>query len=82
MNFTAELGDDSQVDLVCAGPINEAPLGADRRSGDERYPVVPQSRLVFDSQQRIFLRAAKNEASDDVDDVQAAPRELRNFGPH
>jgi hypothetical protein len=48
MNFAAQFGDDPQVELLRASPFDEAPLGTDRRTGNESHVVVPEVVLIFD----------------------------------
>ena len=71
VNCAPQLGDDSHVELAGACAFNETAFRPQRRTGDERYVVVPQVVLIVDREQRIFLRSPENHAGDDMNDFHA-----------
>ena len=51
--------------------LHQAAFGSNPRPTNERDLIPVKPMLVLDSQQRVFLRTADDQAGDDVDDPHA-----------
>jgi hypothetical protein len=69
MDAAAELGDNPQIESAVLSAFDERPLRTEPRSANQRHVVAVQPMLVFDRQQRVLLRAADDQARDEMHDA-------------
>jgi hypothetical protein len=71
--------DDDDAVAVALRALHQRAFGADRGAGDER-DVVPAVVLTLTGEQGVLLRAADDQARDDVNDLHDLAREANGGG--